>query len=55
MTKLGDVEFEEKTNIDDMLHIENPDDICSKKILLLVELHPILIQITLEILMMIMI
>ena len=31
MTKLGDVEFEEKTNIDDMLHIENPDDICSKE------------------------
>ena len=31
MNKLGDVELEEKTNIDDMLQIENPDDICSKE------------------------
>jgi len=31
MNKLGDIELEEKTNIDDMLHIENPDDVCSKE------------------------
>ena len=31
MNKLGSATLEEKINIDDMLQIENPNDICSKQ------------------------
>ena len=31
MTKLGSKELEQKINIDDMLQIEDPNDICSKQ------------------------